>query len=180
MIGYLNAYLNPGRLLDVGCAMGHFMNFARQHGWDTVGTECSGYAAKRARERFLMRARHQCVLSQARFPPEFCDAAVLIEVVEHLPAPRQTLAEVFRILKPGGVICVTTPNFASYRSLLLLDEWSPIIPSGHLYYFTGPSLEKTLSAAGFREVVNLTKPTSFEDDLRFAGLAGNSDSTLRN
>jgi 2-polyprenyl-3-methyl-5-hydroxy-6-metoxy-1,4-benzoquinol methylase len=167
LIGYLETYLHPGRLLDVGCAMGHFLKFAQAHGWETVGTECSGYAAHWARERYL-RVRHQCTLSHARFPPQYCDAAVLIEVIEHLPAPRETLLEVFRILKPGGVVCVTTPNFSSYRSLLMREEWAPIIPSGHLYYFTRATLERMLVSAGFTNVVELTKPGDFDADLDFA------------
>jgi SAM-dependent methyltransferase len=172
VIGYINAYLYPGRLLDVGCAMGHFMKFVRGYGWEPVGTECSGYAARWARERYFVEAHQQCALNQARFPPEYCDAAVLIEVIEHLPAPRQTMAEVFRILKPGGVVCVTTPNFACFRSLLLREEWAPVIPSGHLYYFTRQSLERLLRSTGFVDVVELTKPGDLEEDLKFAQASG--------
>jgi SAM-dependent methyltransferase len=169
---HLEAYLNPGRLLDVGCAMGHFMDFARKRGWDVTGVECSRYAAAWGRERFRLRIHSICDLSQAQYPSDYCDAAVMVEVVEHLPSPRQALAEVFRVLKPGGVFCLTTPNFESYRSLLLRDEWEPVIPSGHLYYFTGETLGALLRSIGFCDVVQLTDPGSFEDDLKFAKTTG--------
>jgi|SRR5271157_1036644 len=168
IIRLLDSYVAPGRLLDVGCAMGHFMHFARLHGWNVCGVESSPYAAKWGRENFGLRIHPIGVLSEAYFPADYCDAGVLIEVVEHLPDPRSTLAEVFRILKPGGAICLTTPNFDSYRSLLLREEWAPIIPSGHLYYFTHNTLGSLLKDIGFTDVANLTKPGSFQKDLEFA------------
>jgi SAM-dependent methyltransferase len=164
--------LYPGRLLDVGCAMGHFMDFARRRGWEVTGVECSRYAAAWARERFRLRIHSICNLSKVQYPSDYCDAAVMIEVVEHLPSPRQALAEVLRVLKPGGVFCLSTPNFASYRSLLLREEWDPVIPSGHLYYFTAETLGALLRSVGFSGVVQLTKPASFDEDLRFARQSG--------
>src|SRR5437773_582256 len=51
----LNTCLTPGRLLDVGCAMGHFMVYARRHGWSVEGTECSRYAADYCWTRWGLR-----------------------------------------------------------------------------------------------------------------------------
>jgi SAM-dependent methyltransferase len=172
IIRLLDAYVAPGRLLDVGCAMGHFMHFARRHGWDASGVESSPYAAQWGRENFGVPIHPTGVLTEAYYPPDYCDAAVLVEVVEHLPDPRATLAEVFRILKPGGAICLTTPNFDCYRSLLMREEWAPIIPSGHLYYFTHDTLGSLLKDIGFTEVTDLTKPGSFQEDLEFARAGG--------
>ena len=164
----LEAWLHPGRLLDIGCAMGHFMNYARTRGWEVCGVEPSLYAANRGRKDFGLQIHTVSVLAEAEFPSGFVDAAVMNEVIEHLPDPAATLADAFRILKPGGWISVTTPNFACYRSLLMKEDWTPIIPSGHLYYFTGETLDRMLRAAGFAEVIEFTGPAAFDGALKFA------------
>jgi hypothetical protein len=86
----------------------------------------------------------------------------MIEVAEHLPDPRRTLTEAFRLLKPGGVLYVTTPNFSSFRALLLREHWEAVIPTGHLYYFTADSLGKLLISIGFGQPSNFTAPAEFD------------------
>jgi SAM-dependent methyltransferase len=161
-----------GKLLDVGCAMGHFLGFAKRYGWDVEGVECSPYAAHYAEEHFGARVHPVCVLKDAHLPAQFYDACVLIEVIEHLPDPRATMEEVWRLLQPGGLAYVTTPNFASYRSMLLRAEWNAVIPVGHLYYFDADSLGKLLTSIGFINVEDLTGTATFEADLQFAGQSG--------
>jgi SAM-dependent methyltransferase len=168
----LQAFLHPGRLLDVGCGMGHFMNYARREGWDVCGVEASRFAAEWGRNRFGVRTHPVVMLGEARFPDSYVDAAVMIETIQQSSDPTSALAETFRILKPGGVLCLTTPNFHCYRSLLMREAWAPIIPSGHLYYFTAETLTRMMHAAGFGGVMDLTKNGSFEEDLAFARAEG--------
>jgi SAM-dependent methyltransferase len=172
VLDHLNAYLRPGRLLDVGCAMGHFMVQARQVGWNCQGVECSQYAANFARKRWDLHIWPVCDLREARLPDSHFDACVLIEAAEHLPHPRITLTQVFHFLKPGGMLYITTPNFASFRALLEREDWSAIIPTGRLSYFTEDSLGRILRAAGFERIVNLTSPGSLESDLETNRRAG--------
>jgi SAM-dependent methyltransferase len=161
-----------GKLLDVGCAMGHFLGFAKRYGWEVEGVECSPFAARYAAERNGVNVHPVCVLKDAGLQQDFYNASVLIEVIEHLSNPRETMAEVWRVLEPGGLVYVTTPNFASYRSLLLREEWEPIIPVGHLYYFDSDSLGKLLTSIGFINVENLTGEADFGVDLDFAEKSG--------
>lgn len=168
----LSTYLKPGRLLDVGCAMGHFMVYARRHGWDVRGAECSTYAAAYGREESGLKIYPVCDLRDARLPENHFDACVLIEVAEHLPDPRVTFAEAFRVVKPGGALYVTTPNFASFRALLQRQDWVTIIPSGHLYYFTAKSLARLLKSVGFTGIVDLTSSADFEAELEASRVSG--------
>jgi SAM-dependent methyltransferase len=161
-----------GKLLDVGCAMGHFLGFAKRYGWEVEGAECSPYAARYAEEHFGAKVHPVCVLKDAHLEAESYDACVLVEVIEHLPDPRTTMTEVWRLLQPGGLAYVTTPNFACYRAMLLREEWNAVIPIGHLYHFDSASLAKLLSTIGFINVENLTGPADFEADLKFAQESG--------
>lgn len=162
---HLETLLEPSRILDVGCAMGHFMVYARNRGWQVHGIECSAYAGAYGRERWGLPIQSVCDLRAANLPGHYFDACVLIEVIEHLPNPDEVLAEVCRLLKPGGVVYLTTPNFASYRALAERDSWSAVVPTGHLYYFTPDSLHQLLRKAGFSETVNLTDGADFEHEL---------------
>jgi SAM-dependent methyltransferase len=168
----LNNRVALGKLLDVGCAMGHFLEFARRYGWEVEGVECSPYAARYAAERFRVTVHPVCVLKDANLPHNYYNSCVLVEVIEHLPDPRETMTEVWRLLEPGGLAYVTTPNFACYRSLLLREDWHAIIPVGHLYYFDSASLGKLLSSIGFIEVEDLTGPGDYAADLKFAQESG--------
>ena len=157
----LEAVLNPGRLLDVGCAMGHFMAEAEKRGWKAHGVEPCSYAADYGRTRWGLRSQAVTKLEEAHLPEEHFDACVMVEVAEHLSDPLGTFQEVFRLLKPGGMLYVTTPNFASTLSLLLREEWDPIIPTGHLYYFTADTLAKLLDSIGFATPLDLTQEADF-------------------
>src|SRR6185295_4768808 len=94
------------------------------------------------------------------------------EVIEHLPDPRDTMLEVWRVLQPGGLVYLTTPNFSSYRSLLLREEWNAVIPIGHLYYFDANTLGRLLTSLGFINVENLTGPADFGSELDYAEKSG--------
>jgi SAM-dependent methyltransferase len=163
---------NPGKLLDMGCAMGHFMAFAQSRGWDPLGVECSQFAAQYGTDRFGLKIVAACELEAVGLPASYYDACVLIEVAEHLRYPRKTFEEVFRVLKPGGVLYLTTPNWGSYRSLLRREEWSPMIPTGHLFYFAGPSMTRLLQAVGFIDILDLTHPADFDAEVEEARASG--------
>jgi 2-polyprenyl-3-methyl-5-hydroxy-6-metoxy-1,4-benzoquinol methylase len=154
-----------GRLLDVGCAMGHFAHHASERGWMVRGVEASPYAVEHARRQFGIDAIVTSDIRTAGFAPDSFDAVVLVEVIEHLPDPLGTLAEIHRLLRPGGIVILTTPNFSSFASMVLREEWMAVIPTGHLYYFDGASLGATLHAAGFKTVKNLTGAAEFEQEL---------------
>ena len=172
IIHNLNQRAELGKLLDVGCAMGHFLEFARKYGWDVEGVECSPYAAKYATERFGFQVHPVCALKDAHLQPDCYNSCVLVEVIEHLPDPREAMTEVWRLLQPGGLVYLTTPNFSSYLSLLVREHWYAIIPAGHLYYFDSSSLGKLLSSVGFTDVETVTLDGDFAKDFQLAKNSG--------
>lgn len=162
----LESILFPGKLLDVGCAMGHFMVEARKRSWNAFGVEPCAYAVDYGRNRWGLLSQAVAELRDARLPSDEFDACVMIEVVEHLSDPRGTVREIFRLLKPGGLLYATTPNFDSLRCLLQREHWPPIIPTGHLYYFTAATLGALLCSVGFDSPSNLTPAANLDDEVR--------------
>jgi SAM-dependent methyltransferase len=137
----------PGRLLDVGCATGEFLLAARARGWEVSGLDISPIAAERAR-RLTGAAIHVGPLDTAPYPPASFDAITLWEVIEHAPSPRRYLARVAALLRPGGVVALSTPNLRSLAYRLAGREWSAIGPNEHLYYFAPRTIGRLLASVG--------------------------------
>lgn len=165
----MRPYKRAGRILDVGCATGFFLAGAREDGWTPYGVEISPYAIEYGQRELGME---NLSTSLNGFTEGFFDAITLWETVEHLDDPLGCLQQVYPLLRPGGVLAVSTPNLDSLCYRLIGGKWWPIMPFEHLYYFTPRTLKKMLSRAGFKE-----KALGFEnfDVGRGLSLSGQSD-----
>jgi SAM-dependent methyltransferase len=131
---FLSRGLSPGaRILDVGCGRGVLL-----------GAEAVQGADPRARIRIAPR------LEAAGFPAEHFDQVVVWHVLEHVPEPRATLAEIRRVLRPGGRLVVAVPNFSSWQARWAGPAWFHLDPPRHLYHFPLAGLLRLLDGAGFR------------------------------
>ena len=138
------------RLLDVGCSSGAFLRTAAAVGLKVDGVEPSPEAAETARQAGFKV--FSGVLEEARYPDGAFDAVTLIELVEHLREPRALLAECRRILRPGGVVMVTTPNAASWTARVLGAHWEVFSlrgMGGHVSFFNPDSLGLLAARTGF-------------------------------
>ena len=138
-----------GRVLDVGCGPGFLLKRFQQSGWDAQGTELSEHSAAHARQTLGLPI-HTGDLASARFPDAHFDAVVLWHVLEHVPCPQGTIAEVARILRPGGVLLVGVPNFGSWEARLAKNKWFHLDVPRHLNHFTVPTLTWMLASAGIK------------------------------
>ncbi len=157
----IEGYTPAGTVLDIGCAMGFFLEIAQMRGWQAYGVEVSDYAASLAREQFADRIITG-TLSAARFSHEFFDAITMFDVIEHISSPKEFLREVFRLAKVGAIIALTTADTASLSHALMGKHWPHFKPE-HLNYFSGANLALALTQAGFRvlEIQRVKKFLSF-------------------
>ena len=100
------------RLVDIGCSRGQFVDFATQAGFIAEGVEPATKIAAAAREAGINVRTG--LLEEQQYPDATFDAASLFEVVEHLREPLPLLQECRRILKPGGILLISTGNAASW------------------------------------------------------------------
>jgi glycosyltransferase involved in cell wall biosynthesis/SAM-dependent methyltransferase len=141
-----------GRLLEVGCGDGDFLELAEAGGWDVTGIEYSPAASERALHR-LKRGRVHCgELAQAALPADQFDLCVVSDVLEHVRSPLGFLREIHRVLKPGGTLFVATPSTDSWSARLLRQKWMEF-KTEHLTYFDRQTLQTALFKSGFREVI---------------------------
>lgn len=139
------------RLLDVGCSSGALLRSAQRAGFVVEGVEPAEHAAASAKTAGL-NVFHG-YLQEARYPAASFDAVTLMEVIEHLPDPSALLREVWRILKPNGVLAVGTGNGASWTVRLVGARWGYFQVAGHgghISFFNPTSLGVLAQRCGFR------------------------------
>lgn len=134
-----------GRLLELGCSVGYFLNAARSD-FDVEGVEPSAWAREHAQRRFGLRLHAS--LEQAGFEPGSFDVVAMIDVIEHLPDPKASLEQAARLLKPGGILYLVTPDIGSLSAAVLRSYWWGLRPA-HIYYFDGRTLGSLLQDCGF-------------------------------
>lgn len=141
-----------GNLLEIGSFCGIFLNRIRQDGWTVSGLDPDRSAAQYARKTYGLNIVN-AVLPCPELPTQNYDAVVMLHVIEHMPDPSENLVDIYRILKPGGVLVVETPRFDSLIFKILgRRERSLSNCYGHIQFFTVPSLRAMLEKCGFEVV----------------------------
>ena len=141
-------YGRRGRLLDVGAALGDFVLEATAHGWQAEGAEISGFAVAEGRKRGAVM--HQGTLESLGLAPASYDVITLYDAIEHLFDPIATLVEIRRLLVPGGLVHIVTPNVDGLQARVLGRYWYHYKPGEHLYYFSPKTLRASVEDAGLR------------------------------
>lgn len=157
-IRWLEAH-ERGRLLDVGCGNGSFLDQMRQLGWDVTGVEPDGAAVTVAREKLGLQV-FEGSLEEAGLPAGHYDAITMNHVIEHLPDPIVTLKECHRVLKPGGELVVATPNIKGMGSQFFGEHWRGLEVPRHLHLFCPQSLRMAAERAGLEVRALLTSARS--------------------
>jgi SAM-dependent methyltransferase len=153
-------YRGAGRLLDVGCSIGLFLDMARERGWEGIGIEFAPRALAYAREEFGLEVL-DVPLEDAGFEPESFDAVALLSVLEHTNEPRRMLADVARVLRPGGAVYIVVPNVDSLACRVLHERARTFDGRNHLVYFSPSTLRDCLDRSGFDMPYVTTKVSSF-------------------
>lgn len=172
LLGRFAPYRTSGRMLEVGCGGGLFLDRAMGAGWQTHGTEFD--AAVVAEVRARGHAMHLGPLVGNPWPDGHFDVVVSIEVAEHLIHPLDDLREMVRLLRPGGALYITTPNFNSISKWLAYGKWTIINYPEHISFFTPRTMHMALAGLGMHRKWVRTTGISLN---RFRRAQGKSDIT---
>ena len=145
--GLTGRIARPRRFLDVGCATGMLIESLRTRGWETAGVDLCRQSAEYGRRHRGVEI-HVGTLEEASLAPGSYSVVHFSHLIEHVPDPRVFLAEVRRILRPGGFAIVTTPNIDGVQARLFRSGWRSLIPD-HLTLFSRRTLTRMLAECGF-------------------------------
>ena len=144
----------PGsRVLDLGCSGGLFAAHARAAGHEVTGVDCLEIPGVRERtDHFVQASLEDGIPAEAG---EGFDVVVAADVIEHLSRPGEVLADMRRVLRPGGQVLLSVPNFAHWYPRLRVAaglfgyDRRGILDETHLRFFTRRTLRRLVRATGF-------------------------------
>lgn len=147
-----------GRLLDVGCGDGSFLELARTCGWDVVGLDPDPKAVANAARQGL--TVHEGGIEYFSGRSELFDVITLNHVIEHVYEPVKVLEACHALLKPGGQLWLETPNIDSLGHARFQKNWRGLETPRHLVLFNRNSLVRALIHAGFLAPRGQTRPSA--------------------
>jgi SAM-dependent methyltransferase len=143
IVRHLRGPLDRVRWLDFGCGLGGLVRYGREHGIEISGFD-EGYAADRVREEGIPALSPvELDMAAGSF-----DVVTAIEVLEHLIDPMVTLRRLAALLRPGGLLFLTTGNAEPFRDRLA--KWSYVQPDIHVGFFEPGTLATALRGAGLQ------------------------------
>jgi SAM-dependent methyltransferase len=150
-IKLVQEYVSSGRLLDVGCALGGFLQTARAKGFNVSGVEPSKCAADNASCKLGIEVAN-CDLKSAGLTEGSFDVITMWDSLEHLRNPNETLMEAWRLLKKDGLLFFSTGDASTPWARLTGRGWHLLTPPQHLYYYSPASISVLLEKSGFAYV----------------------------
>jgi len=128
-LAWIERFVEPGLLLDVGAGPGFLLSAARERGWDGQGLDLNPWAAAYARDQLgILVAQER--LESAAFEEASFDAVTMMDLLEHVSDPDALIAESARVTRPGGILALLTPDAGSIVSRALGCRWPEIQRAG--------------------------------------------------
>lgn len=135
------------KVLDIGCGFGESLGFHRKRGCDAHGVEADRNILRVA-EKYGLNVKVG-LFSADNYQPSTFDVVTLDQVIEHVTDPAPLLAGIQRVLKPGGMLIVSTPNIQGWGSKVFGNFWIHWHTPYHLQFFTDQSMAISAKKAGF-------------------------------
>ena len=140
--------LKKGALLDIGCGTGEFLATMKRAGWDVQGVEPFAPARESAASRFQIPVTD--LAGQSSLPDHAFDVITLWHVLEHAHDLHRSMAEISRLLKPGGLVLIGVPNCDSWDAKFYGAHWAAYDTPRHLFHFTPATLRLLAARHNFR------------------------------
>lgn len=156
------------RVLDIGCGFGESLGYHRNRGCDAHGVEADANILRVA-QRYGLNARHG-LFDPRHYAPQSFDVVTLNQVIEHVTEPAKVLDGIRQVLKPGGLLVLSTPNADCWGARLFGDRWIHWHAPYHLQFFSRGSMVRAAKAVGLELERHVTVTPSAWLDYQWAHL----------
>jgi SAM-dependent methyltransferase len=146
-LSMIEKYHGKGKILDIGCATGQFLNHMALHGWEATGIEPDVKTRDRAISEYGLQVfpeDHLNTLNNNSF-----DVITMWHVLEHVSDLNGRMSQLKNLLKPKGTLIVAVPNSNSYDAKKYNTFWAGYDLPRHLYHFTKPDVKLLAERHGF-------------------------------
>ncbi|MEI8410372.1 MULTISPECIES: class I SAM-dependent methyltransferase [unclassified Kribbella] len=143
------SFVPSGRVLEVGCGYGYFLQCALEAGYDAYGIDLSPAAVKWAAERHPGRVFCGLLEKVPEIQEQQYDVIFGSHLIEHLTSPGEFLETASRLLRPGGLIVMVTPNIKSLLARVSGRRWVSFKIPEHVSYYDPTTITTLLTRAGF-------------------------------
>jgi SAM-dependent methyltransferase len=140
-------YSLKGKILDIGCGVGYFLEACKKRGWSVFGVEPSKEAQAICRKKGIK------IINRSQFGKysKSFDCVTLFHVLEHLDSPKEYLKDISRLIRKNGVIMIEVPSIKSFNAKYQREKWW-YIQDMHLFYFSPASIKNYLRSVGFKNI----------------------------
>lgn len=149
---------DAGRLLDIGCGVGSFVQILESKGWDCTAVEPSEEAKAIAQRRIKAQILQSADLE--KLPDASFDVITMWHVLEHVDDLRWQIAQLQRLIKPLGRIVIAVPNYKSNDGQYYKEKWAAYDVPRHLYHFDSQTIQRLF----WDKTIHLNKTQHLEWD----------------
>lgn len=157
-LDWVKGFVSSGRLLDVGCATGIWLEVAQNGGFEAYGIDISKVAIERCKTIFAHKVVCANVEDELPYEDNFFDVCTMFEVLEHLKSPSTFGGKIRKVLKDEGLCFIVTTNYNSISRRIYGKRWYGFAPGYHLTpTITPEELKDALEKENFKIVELYTR-----------------------
>jgi len=144
----ISGYYKTGKILDIGCGTGEFLNICKNAKWTTLGIEPDAEARKKAVENYGLDVKEEGAIKGLK--NEEFDIISMWHVLEHVPRLNERIEDLKRLIKPDGIIIVAVPNLTSLDAKIYKEHWAAYDLPRHLYHFSPKDIDSVFKNHGLK------------------------------
>jgi len=152
-----NSVTKKGKLLDIGCGTGYFLQTCKENGWTVEGMEPDNTARSHAEQNTKQKI-HTNLFSISE--NNTYNTITLWHVLEHVHKLNESIQHIHKLLVSNGILIIAVPNINSYDSIYYGNDWAALDVPRHLYHFKKENMDNLLTKHGF--TIKEIKPMIFD------------------